>query len=229
MKHLNYLIIFLLLACSSNHKHYDPKFQGFTYSWDSLINPKVFVYYRIDSPKLKSYIFLQAKRHSKDSLIISTQLNISDATDSNIYLVSGNLNILIETYMICKHPLQNTIKNSKGKILINFNQGSFQRYKAQYFYPFDKSFVIWVDFQRKFDTISNINFKQKTYPCIIYTDKADYISKYKLDSARTEKRTLKTIYAKGFGLVQYTVFNQLNNQNLIWKLDTIMNYKDYKK
>ena len=230
MRHLTFLIVLFLMSCSSPKSIHDSKFDGFHYPWDSLTSPKVFVYSRVDSPNIKSFQYQRVLIQGKDSFLIKSSL-IGNMRDSSKSLITGQRVNLIETYMIQKNPKGGDFKTAKGEILENDNNDLMGKSKIKFINPFYESGIAIMESNGKLDTLLAIDYKNITYPCLIYSNKIRITTKHKYipSVSKSFEKSINSVVAKGIGLIQYTMIDTVKGEKFIWKLDTIMNYKNYKK
>lgn len=221
------LLFILLFSCDSNNIDYS-KYIRYDYSWDSLISPKVFIYYRVDSPNLKLFHYMQAIK-GKDSILIISALNAGEVGDSNIYGYSRQRCTLKEAYLNYKNRNGEGFKISKGEIIKNVFSKSGLKLKEEFTYPFDKSFVTVMEYREDYDSLGRTKFKDSIYNCAYYTNIINCTLEYNGNEVKSYEKISQLTYAKGFGVVQYTMMDKANHENYVWRLDSIINYKEYKK
>jgi hypothetical protein len=229
MTRLIFLIIPLIICCSSNHQHEDKILSDFHYPFDSLKIPRVFVYQRTDSINILSYNLQQLIEKDNYKILVSTTLSDDKTRDSLVFELINNEPIIKEEYMIYKDSKTNSIKTLRGEILENIDNGKTRKAKVKFK---DESFITIIStLKSENDSTFIYNIFNKEITCA-RTDDNQTISIIfrKLPIIRKKReQNGEFIYAQNLGLVFYTVNDRKTNQTYSFKLTEIIDYKDFIK
>ena len=220
-----------MLSCNSN-KSLDIDNNLLTeyyYPFDSLINPKVFIYQRTDSADKLTYHYQQLIIKNKQKILIRASFGDDGMLDSSIYSIINNTPVLLETYTTVKDPKTNEIRPSKGKILKYVDYGVYREMEFKFTDPFMSSLISIFNQESTFDTIIVYKLFDRDMDCIRYKYNMKRSVKYKYIPffGKSYERAGKVILAKGLGTVYYSITNLKNKSTISWKLKEIIDYKKF--
>lgn len=230
MRILVILLIPLMVCCKINVPKDNDILLKYHYPFDSLIRPKVFIYYRTDSISIKRYTYNQIIKKNNKSILISSSMAQGDwmMRDSTIFSIINGISTLSESYTILRDKETNIIKAVKGEILKNINDPYIREIIIKYSNPFNK-----VDFQTeivsKCDTPSLFKFNDHKINCVKCNDNLSISFKSNdISLSRISKYISGTsIYGLGLGLIYYTKVFEDNGKEDNWILEKIIDYNDF--
>jgi hypothetical protein len=227
MRPLIFLLIPLMFSCKSNKLIDNKSLTDYQYPLDSLITPKVFIYQRADSAEKLSYHYQQLIVKNNQKILIRSTLGDGNMRDSSVYDLINNKLVLQETYMIMKDRKTNKIKPSKGEVLEDIDNGVNNESKFKFTNPFAETIISTVKLKSTYDTIIVYRLFGKDLDCIRYKNNMTVSIKHKYIPfiGKSLEKIGESIFAKGLGLVYYSMTDVKDKSTFSWKLKEIIDYK----
>jgi hypothetical protein len=222
-----YLFISLIIGCNSYRLVEKRTIYDYQYPFDSLINPKVFIYQFTDSASTLSFHFQQILKKNNQRILVDVTIGNDNRSDSSIFVLINNKLVLKETYIILKEKSTNNIKLSKGEILKWIDNDENRESIIKFT---DEPFTTILTSKSTVDSTMVYRLFGKDLECLRVKGKVTISIRNNSNQTLIKEinKTIELIYAKGFGLINLSMTDDANKSNLTSKLKEIIDFKDYK-
>jgi hypothetical protein len=221
------VIAIIAWSCGCKEKH-DTAFDGFLYPYDSLVNPKVFVYRRTDTTDSYFYRYKKVVTENGKKFLITTSLGVQNMKDSSKNLITGEKAEPVDIYVLMKTKGGNASSLTKGVIKKFEYSDKYRLLDVLYENPFNES-SSQMQVESSFNSFITMQYRNKSYSCVLFDD----IYKFKVNNKNVPSQAsafslkYKSVLAKGLGMIQYTLIDKKKDRSYNWELDTIVDYDKF--
>jgi len=229
-KNFFWLFIVIMIVVSACKEKHDKAFEGYLYPYDSLINPKVFVYKRTDTAgnyfcRYKKVVVENGKKY-----LITTSLSEQSMKDSSKNLIVGEQAEPVDIFVLMKNKGGKASSLTKGVIKKYKCSDKYRLLDVLYENPFNEA-SSQIQVESTFNSFITMQYHDKSYNCMLVDDLYKFKIKNKNVPAASGSFNVKykSVLAKGLGMIQYSLYDKKKGKTYNWELDTIIDYKRFKE
>jgi hypothetical protein len=220
------LALCCLISCGKAPQKKKHTFSEYSYPDDSLENPKLFVFEKVDSPGVLTRRSMASFNFDGKKHVIKYSLAKGDGNyDSTVYVLQDGHFELKESYLIARYSGE--VKRSQGEIVLMDEDDPYHtKMIVKYPDPFQPYMSSTLTTISHFDNNISYDYKGQNIRAIRFIDTLNVeIYHSALNKKKQMQFTGETVFGLNIGVVYYVTRSSQDGWETSWQLDTIVDFK----